>query len=227
MRKDITVAAEPRAARGKNEMNRLRAKGLNPAVIYGAGKDAVAIALNPKDLHKILHSSSGHNTIFDIAVNGGETSPVMMIDWQFDPIKDTLLHADLLRIDLTKRIKVKVPIHTTGEPVGVKIQGGQFDIVNREVEIRCLPDDVPESYTMNAASLKIGEAIRASDVPLKEGIELVSDPRLVLSHVVATRTSEAAAAEAGAAEPEVIKKGKKEEAGKADAKAPAPAAKKK
>jgi len=227
MRKDITVAAEPRSARGKNEMNRLRVKGLNPAVIYGAGKDAVAISVNPKDLHKILHSGTGHNTIFDVVVAGGETTPVMMVDWQMDPIKDTLLHADLLRIDLTKRIRVKVPVHTSGDPMGVKIQGGQYEIINREIEIRCLPDDVPEVYEVNVATMAINAALRASDIVLKEGTELVSDPRLVISHVVSTRTSEAAAAEAAGAEPEVIKKGKKEEAAKgaAPAKAAAPAAK--
>jgi large subunit ribosomal protein L25 len=236
MRKDITVTAEPRAARGKNEMNRLRVKGLSPSVIYGAGTDAVAISVNPKDLHKILHSGTGHNTIFNVAVNGGETTPVMMVDWQMDPIKDTLLHTDLMRIDLTKRIKVKVPVHTVGDPMGVKIQGGQYEIINREIEIRCLPDDVPESYEVNVQSMAIGGALRASDIVLKEGTDLVSDPRMVLSHVVSTRTSDEAAAEAGAPEPEVIKKGKKEEEGKAAApakggapaaKAPAPAAKKK
>jgi large subunit ribosomal protein L25 len=237
MRKDITVTAELRTARGKNEMNRLRVKGLSPSVIYGAGRDAVAISVNPKDLHKILHSGTGHNTIFDVVVNGGETTPVMVVDWQMDPIKDTLLHTDLLRIDLTKRIKVKVPVHTTGDPMGVKIQGGQYEIINREIEIRCLPDDVPESFEWNVSSMGIGEALRAADIVLKEGSELVSDPRLVISHVVSTRASEEAAA-AGAAEPEVIKKGKKEEDGKAPAKggaapakaapaAKAPAAKKK
>ena len=244
MRKDITVTAEPREARGKNEMNRLRVKGLSPAVVYGAGVDAVAISVNPKDLHKILHSGTGHNTIFNVAVNGGETTPVMMVDWQMDPITDRLLHSDLLRIDLTKRIKVKVPVHTVGDPMGVKIQGGQYEIINREIEIRCLPDDVPEFYEVNVATMAIGGALRASDIPLKEGAELVSDPRMVLSHVVSTRGSDEAAVEgAGGAEPEVIKKGKKEEEGKAAApakggaapakgaapaaKAPAPAAKKK
>ncbi|MBY0508435.1 MAG: 50S ribosomal protein L25 [Bryobacteraceae bacterium] len=225
MRKDITVVAEPRLVRGKNEMNRLRVKGMNPAVIYGAGVDSVAVSVNPKDLHKILYSGTGHNTIFNVAVTGGETTPVMMVDWQMDPILGTMLHADLLRIDLAKRIRVKVPVHTTGDPMGVKIQGGQYEIINREIEIRCLPDDVPEVYEVNVSSMAINGALRAADIVLKEGTELVSDPRMVLSHVVSTRTSDEAAAAAAAAEPEVIKKGKKEEAGAAPAKAGAAPAK--
>ncbi len=224
MRKDITVIAEPRLVRGKNEMNRLRVKGMNPAVIYGAGIDPVAVSIKPKDLNKILYSGTGSNTIFNVAVTGGETTPVMMVDWQMDPIKDTLLHADLLRIDLTKRIRVKVPVHTSGDPMGVKIQGGQYEIINREIEIRCLPDDVPEVFDVNVASMALNSALRASDIPLKEGMELVSDPRLVISHVISTRISDEAAA-AGVAEPEVIKKGKKEEAGAAPAKGGAAPAK--
>lgn len=225
MRKDITVVAEARSARGKNEMNRLRVKGFSPSVIYGAGKDAVAISVNPKDLHKILHSGTGHNTIFNVAVTGGETTPVMMVDWQLDPIKDSLLHTDLMRIDLAKRLRVKVPVHTTGDPMGVKIQGGQYEIINREIEIRCLPDDVPEFFESNVSQMAIGVALRASDIVLKEGMELVSDPRLVISHVVATRGSDETAVAADG-EVEVIKKGKKEEDGKAPAaKAGAPATK--
>lgn len=225
MRKDITVAAETRSARGKNEMNRLRVKGFSPSVIYGAGGDSVAISVNPKDLHKILHSGTGHNTIFNVSVAGGETSPVMMVDWQMDPIMGTLLHTDLLRIDLTKRIRVKVPVHTSGDPMGVKIQGGQYEIINREIEIRCLPDDVPEVFEWNVANMAIGEALRASDIVLKEGSELVSDPRLVISHVVASRGSDETVV-AGEGEVEVIKKGKKEDDAKAPAaKAGAPAAK--
>lgn len=223
MRKDITVMAEPRLVRGKNEMNRLRVKGMNPAVIYGAGGESVAISVNPKDLHKILFSGTGHNTIFNVAVTGGETSPVMMVDWLMDPITDKMLHADLLRIDLTKRIRVKVPVHTSGDPMGVKIQGGQYEIINREIEIRCLPDDVPEVFEVNVTSMAINTALRASEIALKEGMELVSDPRLVISHVVSTRTSDEA--EAAVAEPEVIKKGKKDEAGVAPAKAGAAPAK--
>src|SRR5262249_22460639 len=143
MRKDITVVAEPRSSRGKNEARRLRASGAAPAVLYGSGGDALAVAVSPKELGRIIHSKTGHNTIFNLSVKGGENSPVMIVDWQSDPVKDTLLHADLKRIDLTKRLRVKVPVHTTGEPQGVKIQGGLHELVTREIEIECLPDDIP------------------------------------------------------------------------------------
>src|SRR5258708_32842918 len=123
MRKDITIEAEPRDSRGKNEARRLRVKGSSPAVIYGSGGDAIPIAISPKEITRILNSNTGHNTIFNVKVNGGETTPVMIVDWQNDPIKDTLLHIDLKRIDLSKRIRVKVPVLTTGEPKGVKLQG--------------------------------------------------------------------------------------------------------
>src|SRR5882762_3592011 len=161
MRKDITIVAERRDSRGKNEARRLRAAGSAPAVLYGSGGEAVAVAVSPKEVNKILHSKTGHNTIFNIAITGGETSPVMIVDWQNDPIKDNLLHVDLKRIDLTKRIRVKVPVHTTGEPKGVKLQGGLHELITREVEIECLPDDIPEHFTVDATELMIGGSIRA------------------------------------------------------------------
>jgi large subunit ribosomal protein L25 len=231
MRKDITVAAEPRATRGKNEARRLRAAGSAPAVLYGAGGASIPIAVSPKELIRILHSKSGHNTIFNLAVNGGETTPVMVVDWQTDPVKETMLHADLKRIDLTKRLAVKVPVHTAGDPKGVKIQGGLHEVVTREIEVECLPDDIPEHFTVDVTELMIGQNIRASQVPLGPSIKLLSPPDAVISHVVALRaevveTPAAAegAAPAAAAEPEVIKKGKKEEEGAA---APAEEKKKK
>ncbi len=112
-------------------------------MLYGAGGDAVAVAVSPKEINRILHSKTGHNTIFNLAVKGGETTPVMVVDWQIDPIKETLLHVDLKRIDLTKRIRVKVPVHTVGEPKGVKLQGGLHELITREIEIECLPDEIP------------------------------------------------------------------------------------
>src|SRR4051794_38854591 len=110
MRKDITIEAQPRSTRGKNEARRLRVAGSAPAVVYGTGGESIAVAVSPKEVTKILHSKTGHNTIFNIRVNGGETTPVMIVDWQNDPIKDNLLHVDLKRIDLTARIRVKVPV---------------------------------------------------------------------------------------------------------------------
>jgi len=219
MRKEITVPVTIRESRGKNEARRLRAKGLVPAVLYGSGAGALAVSVDPRQITKILHSRSGHNTIFDAAVQGGETTPVMVVDWQLDPIKGDLLHADLKRIDLTKRLRVSVPIQTEGEAVGVKQQDGLLEIISREIEIECLPDEIPERFTINVAELMIGQARRASEVSLTGSMKLISPADAVLAHVIALRAeaepapAEAAAVEgtAPAAEPEVIKKGKKEE----------------
>jgi len=221
MRKDITVAAQLRSTRGKNEARRLRVQKLSPAILYGAGKDPVAVAVSPKEVNKILHSSSGHNTIFNLDVQGVENTPVMIVDWQLEPIRDSLLHVDLKRIDLTKRIIVKVPVHLAGEPQGVKIQGGQLEIVTREIEVECLPDDIPENFTISVVELVVGQGVRAGDVPLPESISLVSHEDQVIGHVVGAKAEEAAPADAAAAaEPEVIKKGKKEVEGEAEAAKP-------
>jgi large subunit ribosomal protein L25 len=224
MLKDLTIAAEVRDARGKNEARRLRAKGSMPAVMYGGPNGPAPVAVNPKDLSKILHSRTGHNTIFNLSVVGGETTPVMIVDWQFDPIKDALLHVDLKRIDLNQRIVVKVPVVTLGDPRGVKIQGGMHEVVTREIEIECLPNDIPEQFTVTVSELMIGQSIRAGDIPMSGSMKLVSPADTVISHVVSLRAVEetttaetAAAAPVAAAEPEVIKKGKKEEEGATEA----------
>jgi large subunit ribosomal protein L25 len=229
MRRDITIAAEPRPARGKNESRRLREQGLIPAVLYGARQDTVALAVSPKEVTRILHSKTGHNTIFNVGVRGGETTPAMFVDWQYDPMKDTLLHVDLKRIDLNKRIRVSVPVLTQGESKGVKVQGGLLEVVTREVEIECLPDEIPEHFAVNTTELMIGQSIRAGDVALEGSMKLVSSPDNVIAHVVTLRVEEAPAAEAApaeaaaetpasGAEPEVIKKGKKEEEAEPEAK---------
>ncbi|MGI8741387.1 MAG: 50S ribosomal protein L25 [Bryobacteraceae bacterium] len=217
MKRDITVTAERRQLRGKNEARRLRVRGFSPAVVYGAGKEAVAIAISPKEVRRVL--KTGHNTIFDLAIQDGENVPVMVVDWQNDPIKDTLLHVDLKRIDLSKRITVKVPVHTTGEAKGVKLQGGLLEVVTREIEVECLPTDIPEEFTIDVSELMIGQNIRTSDIPMPELVKLVSSPDQVIAHVVSVKVEaepvaeEVAAPAATTAEPEVIKKGKKEEEG--------------
>jgi large subunit ribosomal protein L25 len=218
LRKDITVAAEVRTSRGKNEARRTRRAGQIPAVVYGAYQNPVAVAVNPRDILQIVHSSTGYNTIFNLAIQGGETTPVMVVDHQNDPIKNTLLHADLKRIDLAKRIRVEIPVNFAGEPKGVKQQGGHFEIVNRSVEIECLPDDIPENFTIDMTEILIGQSKRASDIPMSGSMKLTSVPDELLAHVIAMRGEpEAAATEAApaaaTAEPEVIKKGKKEEEG--------------
>ena len=218
MRKDITVTAVARELRGKNEARRLRVQGSMPAVLYGGPSGATAVSVSPKELTRILHSKTGHNTIFNLEVTGRENTPVMVVDWQYDPIKDSLLHVDMKRIDLTQRITVKVPVVTEGDPKGVKLQGGIHEIITREIEIECLPDEIPEQFTVNVMDMNVGDSIRASDIPLGGSLRLLSPPDAVISHVISLKAEEVAVAEtAGAAtpgsEPEVIKKGKKEEEG--------------
>ncbi len=225
MRKDITVAAEPRESRGKNEARRLRAQGKTPGVVYGTNEAPVAVAVSPKEVVRILRSGTGHNTIFNLQLDGREPQPVMIVDWQNDPLRNTLLHVDLKRIDLSLHISVRIPVHTTGEPKGVKLQGGLLEVVTRDIEIDCLPDEIPEQFIVNVGELMIGGSIRAGEIPLSGSMKLVSSADQVIAHVVALKAEAApaeAVAEPTAAEPEVIKKGKKEEEG-----APEPEAKKK
>ncbi len=218
MKNEITVSAEKRDSRGKNEARRLRVQGLAPGVLYGANGPSVAVAVNPKEVTRILHSATGHNTIFKLSIQGVEETPAMIVDWQSDPVRDNLLHVDLKRIDLSKRITVNVRVQTTGDPEGVKVQGGLLEIVTREVTIDCLPNEIPEVYTVDVSRLLIGQNLRASDIQLEGTAKLVSAPEQVIAHVVAMKAEEAPAAEAAVegapaapAEPEVIKKGKKEE----------------
>ena len=229
MRRDITVTAEVRATRGKNEARRLRVRGFIPAVVYGAYKDSVSIGISPKELVHILNSKSGHNTIFNLAIQGGENTPVMVVDEQRDPLRGNLLHADLKRIDLEKRVRVAVPVITLGEAAGIKLQGGLLEIISREVEIECLPDEIPEHFEVDVSSLMIGQSVRAGSIPMTGSMRLLSPAEAVIAHVVAMRAEEVApaaavveaapAAEGAAgAEPEVIKKGKKEEEAEADTK---------
>ncbi len=213
----LTIAAESRESRGKNEARRLRVKGFMPAVMYGGGTAPAALAVSPKEVTKILNSRTGHNTIFNISIAGGESIPVMVVDWQNDPIKDHLLHVDLKRIDLSQRITVKVPVITQGEPKGVKLQGGLHEIITREIEVECLPNDIPEQFVVNVGELGLGESIRAADIPLVGSMTLVSPADSVISHVISLRNDEAATATEGVAEPEVVKKGKKEEGAAGDA----------
>ena len=222
MRRDVTVAAEVRASRGKNEARRTRVAGKIPAVVFGAFKDPVCIAVDPRAIRKIVHSESGYNTIFDLAIEGSDAAPVMLVDRQVDPVHGGLLHVDFKRIDLTKRLRVSIPVHTEGEAKGIKLQGGLLEIVTRFVEIECLPDDIPEHFTVDVTELMIGQTKRASEVGLSGSMKLLSPGDAVIAHVVALRAEEEPAAEAAAVtpeagaapaagEPEVIKKGKKEE----------------
>ena len=232
----FTVEGAIRETRGKNAARRTRMTGMVPAVLYGGKKDSVALAVNAKQVARILRSESGHNTIFSVRVSGGAEEKAMLKDWQVDPLNGKLLHVDLLRIAMDVRMRVSVPVHTFGEPQGVKLQGGVYEIVTREVEIECLPGDIPEEFKVDVTPMMIGNQLRAGDLPIDpQKMKLLTDKTRVLAHVVILKkeeepTAEAAvAAETAPAEPEVIKKGKKEEEGEAEggAEAPAPKAEKK
>ena len=218
MRLDTIVTAQPRASRGKNEARRTRRSGLIPAVVYGAFKDPVAVSVSPKDIGKIIHSKTGHNSIFDVDIEGVERTPVIVADEQYDPIKGHLLHIDLRRIDLARKLRVAVPVHVTGESKGVKQQGGVLDVVTRTIEIECIPDDIPNQFDVDVTELMIGGVIRVSELALKSGVRVLTAGEAVIAHVVGIKEEAAAEVAApAAAEPEVAKKGKKEEAAPAAA----------
>ena len=228
----FTVEGKVREERGKNAAHRTRRTGMVPAVLYGGRKDSIALAVNAKQVARILRSESGHNTIFSVRVADGAEEKAMLKDWQVDPLNGALLHVDLLRIAMDVRMRVSIPVHTFGEPQGVKLQGGVFEIVTREVEIECLPGDIPEEFKVDVTPLMIGNQLRAGDLPIDpQKMKLLTDKTRVLAHVVILKKEEeptpeaAVAAEAAPAEPEVIKKGKKEEEGAAEGEAEAPAAK--
>jgi large subunit ribosomal protein L25 len=228
----FTVEGTVREERGKNAARRTRLTGLVPAVLYGGSKNSISLSVNAKQVSRILRSESGHNTIFTVRVANGQEEKAMVKDWQVDPVSGMLLHVDLLRIAMDVRMRVRVPVHTFGEPEGVKLQGGIFEMVTREVEIECLPGDIPEEFKVDVSGLTIGKQLRAADLPVDpEKIKLLSDPQRVLAHVVTLKAEAepapeaAVAAETAPAEPEVIKKGKKEEEGEAEGAAEAAAPK--
>jgi large subunit ribosomal protein L25 len=214
---DATLQAEKRETRGKNEARRLRARGRIPAVVYGAEKDvAVPIAVDPKTLLRILHSESGVNTLIGLSLDGSDTR-VLVKEYQLDPIQHRLLHADFYQVAMDKTITVTVPVILKGEPRGVKQQGGIVDFVHREIEIEVLPGDIPENITIDVSELMLNEGVRVRDVHTEDAKWTpLSEPDMMIVHVVAPRAEEVApAAEAGpaaAAEPEVVKKGKPDEA---------------
>ena len=229
----FTVEGKVREERGKNAARRTRLTGMVPAVLYGDRKDSVALSVNAKQVARILRSETGHNTIFSVRVAGGAEEKAMMKDWQVDPVSGALLHVDLLRIAMDVRMRVRVPVHTFGEPQGVKMQGGIFEMVTREVGLECLPSDIPEEFKVDVTEMMIGKQLRAADLPIDPAkMKLLTDPQRVLAHVVMLKAEVEAAPEAAVAsetapaEPEVIKKGKKEEEGEAEGEAEAPKAEK-
>ena len=221
---DATLEAVKREGRGKNEANRLRAGGKIPAVFYGPGKggkapEGVAVAVDPKAVLRILHSDTGANTLINLKLDGLEAR-VMVREYQLDPVTHHLLHADFYQLAMDKAIVVTVPIIVKGEAKGVKQQSGMLDFVTREIEVECLPTDIPENITIDVSELMLHEAIRLRDLPVDPRWKAISDGDTMLVHIVVPKAEEepaAATPEAGAAvaaapaEPEVIKKGKTDE----------------
>ena len=210
------LEAQAREAGTKGHARRVRRDGKIPAVVYGAGKDSQPITVDPRVVTRILNSETGHNTIFDLTMNGEKTK-AMIVDWQYEPIKGKLLHIDLKRIALDKVLKVNVPIELVGEAAGVKQEGGILEQMLREVEIECLPADIPSHIDVDVSGLTFGKVLRVSDLPHSDKLKFLTDENQPVAHVtsvkeevVATPEAAAEAAAAGPAEPEVIKKGKQE-----------------
>lgn len=214
------VESKARTSGGKNDARRLRKTGLVPAVLYGAGLEPLNISVDPKQINRILHSEQGHNSIFDMTA-GGDSGKVMIVDWQYEPIKGHLLHVDLKRIAMDKVLRVSVPITLKGEAPGVKIQGGILEQILREVEIECLPADIPSHLDADVSQLMFGQVIRVSELPHSGSLKFITDETQTVAHVVAVKEVAAATpaegveAAATTAEPEVIKKGKQEAEGAA------------
>jgi large subunit ribosomal protein L25 len=222
MAAEIVVSAQSRSSRGKNEARRLRARGMIPAVVYGGKSDAVAVSVDPKTLLKVLRSEAGRNTILSLDLgDGGKTSAILK-NWQVDPINEKFIHADFYRIAMDVALKVKVPIQAVGEARGVKVDAGILEIIMREVEVECLPGDIPERIEVDVTDLGIHGAIRVSELKISDKVKILDEADQIVLHVVSVKEEVApaaaatpaegeAAAPAAPAEPEVMKKGKKEE----------------
>jgi large subunit ribosomal protein L25 len=215
---EIVISATDRPDRGKNAARRLRRKGLVPAVVYGSKGDNIAVAVDPKSLQKVLRSEAGRNAILRLDIPDKGTTNAILKSWQVDPVKENFLHADFFRIAMDVAIRVIVPIVVKGEARGVKVDGGVLELVMREIEVECLPGDIPERIEVEVSELGINDALRVSDLPVSVKVKILKDADQVVVHVVSIKEEAAPAAatpaegEAAApAEPEVVKKGKKEE----------------
>ena len=221
---EAVLEATTRDTFGKNEARRTRREGKVPAVVYGASGDAaktaVPIAVEPKALLKILHSESGANTLISLKLAGSGDTKVLVKEFQLDPLTHQVLHADFYRVAMDRVIQVTIPVIVKGEPKGVKQQGGVLELIRREIEIECLPGDIPENVEVDASELMLHQGIRVRDIAVSPKWKALSDADMMLVHVIMPKAEEVAAPAEGAvaavaaapAEPEVIKKGKKEEA---------------
>ena len=220
---EAILEAQPRDTFGKNEARRTRREGRVPAVLYGAtsgaGTEATPIAVDPKALSRILHSESGANTLIALKLlPEGRDTKVLVKEYQLDPITHQILHADFYRVAMDKMLRVTIPVVVVGEPKGVKQQGGILEFIRREIEIECLPADIPEHVEIDVVELMVHQGVRVRDIAVNPKWHPVSDAEMMLVHVVMPKAEEApaatdaaAAAPTGTAEPEVVKKGKKDE----------------
>ncbi len=219
----FNVQAEARETFGKNAARRLRHSGRIPAVVYGGGGPSISLAIDPNAIVRILRSEAGHNAIFTLQIPEKTPARVMLRDWQWDPTRGDLIHVDMVRIARDAKLRVRVPIRVTGEPQGVKVQGGVFEFVLREVEVECLPDDIPEHIMVDVSDLVIGRQLRVSELPVSANVKVLAEPGRVVAHVAAPKAEEVPAAEAAEVapaptEPELIRKRKAEEEGAAEEK---------
>lgn len=212
-RNEITVRAQAREGRGKNDARRTRREGMVPVTIYGGEGESVSAIAPLSELAAILRSEAGHNSIFTIDIEGVGASEVMFQDRQIDPVRGRLVHADLRRLVRGQKMEFTVPIHLIGEPEGVREESGVLEQILREVEIRCEPRNIPDSIDLDVAHLGVHDVLHVSDIPPAEGIEILAAPETVVATVGIVREEpvEAPAAEETPAEPEVIGKGKKED----------------
>jgi large subunit ribosomal protein L25 len=216
---EITVKATVREGRGKNDARRTRRAGMVPVTVYGGGGETVAAAAPLNELAAILRSEAGRNTIFTLDVEGIGASEVMFHDRQIDPVRGRLVHADFQRLVKGQKIEVTVPLHLVGEPVGVREEQGVLEQIMRELEIRCEPREIPDAIDLDVSNLGVHDVLHVSDIPVGANIEILNEPDAVVATVGIVREEPVAAPvveEEGAAEPEVIGKGKKEEEGAAE-----------
>jgi large subunit ribosomal protein L25 len=210
----MVIEAELREEFGKNASRRARAAGRIPGVVYGGGGPAISVTVDPRRVADILHSEAGHNAIFTLQIKGRAPARVMLREWQVEPLAGRLLHVDMVRIALDAKLRVKVPIQVVGEAKGVKTQGGIFEFLLREVEIECLPDDIPDHIVVDVTELTLGKTLRVADLPASDKIKYLTEANRAVAHVIALKAEAEkpaeAVAEAAPAEPEVIKKGKAE-----------------
>jgi large subunit ribosomal protein L25 len=205
------IEAQTRIPEGKNANRRIRKSGKIPAVIYGPGKEPAVLSLDPGDIRTVLRSEAGQNTIFTVNIEGSGQRSAMVKDYQLDPLKGKLIHADLLEIAMDRLLTLMVNVELVGEPQGVKLDGGTLDFITRAIEIECMPADIPESVKLEVSALKVNDYIRAKDISLGDKVRILTEPDVVITTVSPPQKEAAGAAAGAAAEPEVIKKGKPEE----------------